>query len=63
MMVVVWKERLNLLTDIPLPVVAVQLMADEGQPDKMVSDMEVCMKHRWGIAFLHVEKMTPIDIN
>ena len=34
-----------------------------GQSDKMVSDMEVCMKQRCVIEFLHVEKMAPIDIH
>ena len=28
----------------------------EGQPDKMVSDMEVCMKQRAVTEFLHTEK-------
>ena len=31
-------------------------MAAEGQSDKMVSDMEVCMKQRCVIEFLHAEK-------
>ena len=38
-------------------------MAAEGQPDRMVSDMEVRMKQRCGTEFLHVEKMSPIDIH
>ena len=62
-MVVVWKERLNLLTDIPLPVVAVQLMADEGQPDKMVSNVELRMTPGCITELLHMEKMAPTDIH
>ena len=31
-------------------------MTAEGQPDKMVSDIEVCMKQRCGIKFLCVER-------
>jgi len=38
-------------------------MAAEGQSDKLVSDMEVWMKQRGGIKFLHEEKMAPIDIH
>ena len=38
-------------------------MAAEGQSDKMVSDMEVCMKQKYGIEFLHVEKVALIDIH
>jgi len=37
-------------------------MATEVQSDKMVSDMELCMKQRY-ITFLHVEKIVPIDIH
>ena len=33
-----------------------------GQSDKMASDMEECMKQRCGFAFLHVEKIVPVDI-
>jgi len=32
-------------------------MAAEGQCDKVVSDMEVQMKQKCGIEFLHVEKL------
>ena len=35
-------------------------MAAEGQSDKMVSDMEVHMKHRCVTEFHHEEKMAPI---
>ena len=38
-------------------------MTVEGQSDRMESDMEVCMKQRCVIEFLHVEKMTPTDIH
>mgnify|MGYP001855546077 FL=1 len=38
-------------------------MAVEGQPDKMVSDMEVCMKQRCVTEFRHEEKIAPNDYN
>ena len=38
-------------------------MAEEGQSDKMVSDMEVCMKQRGVTEFLHVEKIATTDIH
>jgi len=38
-------------------------MTAEGQSDKMVSDMEVCMKQRCVIEFLHAEKIAPNDIH
>jgi len=38
-------------------------MAAEGQSDTMVSAIEVRMKERCGIEFLHVEKMAPTDIH
>ena len=37
-------------------------MAAEQRSDKMASDMEVHMKQRCEIEFLHVEKLAPIDI-
>ena len=37
-------------------------MAGEGQSDKMVSIMEVCMKQRSGTEFLYAEKMASTDI-
>ena len=37
-------------------------MAAEGQSDKMVSDMEVRMKHSVDNEFLHVEKIAHIVI-
>jgi len=39
-----------------------QQMTIEGQSDKMASDMEVRMKQRCVIEFLHVEKIAPNDI-
>jgi len=38
-------------------------MTAEGQTDKMASDMEVRMKQRCVIEFLHGEKITPNDIH
>jgi len=38
-------------------------MAAEGQSDKMASDMEVHIKQRCGIEFLHVEKVAPTNIH
>ena len=38
-------------------------MAAEEQPDRRVSDMEVCMKERSVIEFLHEEKMASTDIH
>ena len=59
----VWQERLNLPTNIPLHFVAVWQTAAEGQSERMVSDIEVSMKQRCGTEFLHVEKIAPIDIH
>ena len=61
-MLVLLQQRLNLSTNIPLHVVAVGQMAAEGHSDKMTSDMEVCMKQRCVIEFLHVEKVALIGI-
>lgn len=36
-------------------------MAAEGQSDTMAADMNVRMKQRRGIEFLHAEKVAPID--
>mgnify|MGYP001864562310 CR=1 FL=1 len=60
---VIRQQRLNLLTDIPLHVVAVGQMAAEGQSDTMVSDIVLHMKRRCEIEFLHVEKMAPTEIS
>jgi len=38
-------------------------MTAVGQSDKMTSDMEVRMKQRCVIEFLHVEKIAPYDIH
>ena len=38
-------------------------MTREGQSDKMASDMEVRMKERRVIEFLHAEKIAPNDIH
>ena len=40
--------------------VVVWQMAAEGHPDTMASDMEVHMKQRCWIEFLHAEKMHPL---
>ena len=45
----------------PLHVVAMWQMAGKGYSDKTVSDMEVHVKQRYGIEFLHVETFLPID--
>jgi len=55
-MLVVWQLRLNLPTNILLHIVAVWQVAAEGQSDRMVSDMEVWMKQKSVIEFLHSEK-------
>ena len=44
-------------------VVAIGQIAAEGQPDKMMSDMEVLMKQRCVTEFLHAEKVAPTDIH
>ena len=62
-MLVAWQERLNLPTNIPFHFAAVRQLAAEGQSDRMASDMEVWMKQRCGIEFIHVEKMVPTDIH
>ena len=38
-------------------------MAAEEQTDKLVPDMEVHMKQKCGIEFLHAEKFVPVDIH
>ena len=37
-------------------------MAAEGQSDRMVSDIEVCMQQSGVVESLHADKMAPIDI-
>ena len=43
--------------------VAMCQMAAEGQSEKMASVIEVLMKQRCGIEFLHTEKTAPTDIH
>ena len=62
-MLLIWQQRLNLPANIPLNFVAVRQMTAEGQSDKMVPDMEVRMKQRRVIEFLHAEKIAPNDIH
>ena len=38
-------------------------MAAEGQSDRTVPEMGLCMKQRTGTEFLHAEKMSPSDIH
>jgi len=38
-------------------------MAAEGHSDKMVSDIEVCMKQKCGTEFLHTEDIAPTGIH
>ena len=47
----------------PLHFVAMFQMAAEGQSDRITSEMEMCMNQRCVIEFLHVEKMSTIDIH
>jgi hypothetical protein len=54
---------LNLPANIPLNFVAVRQMTAEEQSDKMASGMEVRMKQRCVIEFLHAEKIAPNDIH
>lgn len=49
--------------NIPLHFIAFQQMVTEEQSDRMVSDMEVCIKQRRGTKFVCVEKMASIDIH
>ena len=42
---------------------AVRHLAAERQSDRMVSDVEACMKQRCVIEFLHAQKEAPIDIH
>ena len=47
----------------PITFCCVRQKAAKWQFDKMMSDMEVCLKQRCGVEFLHVEKMEPIDFH
>ena len=60
---VVWRWRLKIPTNIPLHFVAMWQMAAEGQSGRMVSDVEAFMKQRCVTEFLHAEKMAPTDIH
>jgi len=60
-MLVVWQKGLNLPTSILLHIVAVWQMAAGGQSDRMVSDVEVCMKQRCVTEFLPAENSAPND--
>jgi len=48
---------------IPFHFVAVWQMTAEGQPNKVVPDMKVCMKQRYVTEFLYAEKMVPTDVH
>jgi len=54
---------MNFPTNIPFNFVAMWQMAAEEQSDTMVSHMEVRMKQRCGIEFLHEEKIAPTNIH
>jgi hypothetical protein len=54
---------LNRPANIPLNFVAVRQMTAEGKYKKMASDLEVRMKQRCVIEFLHAEKIAPNDID
>lgn len=59
----VWQKRLILEpANILLHAVCVQQLTAEGQSPKMLYRMEVCVKQRGGVEFLHAENMAPIDI-
>ena len=60
-MLVISQKRLNLPAHILLHVVFVQQLTAEGWSHKMVSGMEVCVKQRGVVEFLHAENMAPID--
>ena len=55
-MLVVWKKRVSLPSNIPLHVVAAWQMVAEGQSDSMVSDIEAWMRQRCVSEFLYAEK-------
>ena len=38
-------------------------MAAEGQSDKMMPDVKLCMKQRCGTEFIHAEKMASINVH
>ena len=47
----------------PSNFIAVQHMEADRQSDKMMSDMEACMKQRCVTEFLHTERIAPTDIH
>ena len=47
----------------PIPFCFSVETAAEGQSDRMVSEMEVCVKQRYVTEFLHADKKSPIDIH
>ena len=55
-MLVICQQRLKLPTNILLHFAVVRQMAAEGQSDRMVSDMEVCIKQMCVTELLHAEK-------
>jgi len=55
--------ELNLPANIQICFVAVWQMVVDGQSDRMVSAMEVCMKQRCVTEFLHVENIGPTDVH
>ena len=62
-MLVVWQQRLNVPTDVPLHFAAVLQMVVEGQSDTMESDMEVWMKQKCDTEFLHAKNRAPTFID
>ena len=63
LMLVVWQKRLSFPTNIPLYFVVVWQTAVEGQSDTMASDVEVQMKQKCAIEFLHTGELEPTDIH
>ena len=59
---VVWQKRLNLPTNILLPVVAERQMAAEGRSDRMATYMRARIRQRCVSEFLHVGKNGAIDV-
>ena len=53
----------SLPSSIPLHFVAMWQIAAQGQSDTVVSDMEVCVKQRYGTEFLHAEIIAHTDIH
>ena len=53
----------SLSFNIPLHFLAMWQIAAQGQSDTVVSDMEVCVKQRYGTEFLHAEIIAHTDIH